>query len=307
VPFRGYKSFVELKSEVDRAHKRGNDYIDFTGGEPTLLPHFPEVIEYLNSLGMRCRIITSGVINTRRLGRILDAKPHDWLISIHGATADVHDKLVNFKGARDFQNHLLDRIIARGDKFCFNTVINKYNYHQLDGIAIMANQRGAHAVNFINFNPHHAWKQHIDEARDILADLRQVQPVLEGAVEFLEQRDIAVNVRYYPMCRMHEQFRHTICNDLHVLFDPYEWDYFFTPKTVEHYYYKGQEMSVETECQDAPCSTCDLFKICGGINAHFNKFTNGTMVDAISDFKGDKQDFYWYRRRNVRALREPSW
>lgn len=307
VPFKGYKSLDELKKEVANAHSRGNNYIDFTGGEPTLVPHLPEVIEYLNSLGMRCRIITCGVINPKRLERILDAKPHDWLISVHATSSELHDSLVNFTGARKFQRALAVAINNRGGHLCFNTVINRYNYHELTGISLMAAMWGAHAVNFINFNPHHAWKQHMDEARDIIADLREVQPHLEDALAILDNYEIGSNVRYYPMCRLAEKYRSTICNDLHVLFDPYEWDYFIRPKTMETYTAKSLEMSLETEWKGEPCNACDLFNICGGINAHFNKFTKGMMIDAVTNFKGDKQDAFWYRQHNVKTLKAPSW
>lgn len=307
VPFKGYKTLQELKAEVYHAYKRGNNYIDFTGGEPTLVPHLPEVIEYLNSLGMRCRIITCGVINPQRLKRVLDAKPHDWLISVHASNDALHDELVGFIGARAFQYRLMEEILYSGGRYCFNTVISRFNCLDLLNIAHMACKWEAHSVNYINFNPHHAWKQHINEASDIIANLNVVQPCLEEAIECLEDHDIGVNVRYYPMCRLAEKYRRTICNDLHVLFDPYEWDYFIAPKTLEAFVHRARTMSWETEWKNEPCSKCDLFNICGGINAHFNKFTKGSMVTQVNDFTGDKNDFYWYRKHNMRTLVEPSW
>lgn len=307
VPYTGYKTFEELIKEVDRAHSRGDNYIDFTGGEPTLVPYLDEVIRYINNIGMKCCVITSGVTNEARLKRILGAGVDDILLSVHGASTQLHDYLVAFDGARRFQRKLVDLIKSYVSTLRFNVVINQFNYHELADIAELAIMYGAHIVNYINFNPHHAWKQHMNEARDIIADLREVQPALEESIEYLESSNIGVNVRYYPMCRIKEAYRRTICNDLHVLFDPYEWDYFITPKTTEMYLRKGREMSDDTECHDEPCRSCDLFNICGGINRHFNKFTNGTMIDRITDFKGDKNDFYWYRKHNVMTLQERTW
>jgi hypothetical protein len=42
----------------------------------------------------------------------------------------------------------------------------------------------------------------------------------------------------------------------------------------------------------------------GGVNKHFNRFTDETMIDAVKDFDGDKEDFYWYRRFNALTLAE---
>jgi len=192
--------------------------------------------------------------------------------------------------------------VGKRTKFRFNTVINKYNYTELVDIARLAVSFGVSIVNFINFNPHHAWKQHLEEAYEIVADLRKVEPILIEAISLLEEKGVGVNVRYYPMCRMKEEYRRTICNDLHVLFDPYEWDYMLFPKSVGGYMMKGQEMSFETEEKDEPCLNCHLHNICGGINKYFNIATKGTMINPIKDFRGEWRDFYWYRKYNERTL-----
>lgn len=106
------------------------------------------------------------------------------------------------------------------------------------------------------------------------------------------------------MCRIPEEYRRLICNDLHVLFDPYEWDYSVQPKELERFKHFGQGMSRNIEHKGIPCSDCDLLNICGGVNRQFHDITNGTMVTPVADFYGDKNNFYWYRKRNVRTLQE---
>jgi hypothetical protein len=71
-------------------------------------------------------------------------------------------------------------------------------------------------VNFINMNPHHEWRDESLAVQDVIADLRVVEPNLNAAIEYLESEGIGVNVRYYPMCRIAEKYRRTVCNDKHV-------------------------------------------------------------------------------------------
>jgi len=292
-----------LKHEIDRAVERGNNYCDYTGGEPTAVPHLDRVIEYALNRGIRSCIITNGVVNPTRLRRLIDSGVDEWLISVHGKER-THDLLVGRYGSREIQLRTVDMIKNTGGSIRINVVMNKFNYMELIDIVTLVLKWEPSIVNFINFNPHHAWKKHMNEAMNIIADLRLVEPFLIEAIEVLESHNIGVNVRYYPMCRMSEEYRRTICNDLHVLFDPYEWCYYTTPRTMDRFMLKAQELSNETENKDEPCCSCDLFKICGGINVHFNRFTNGTMIDKITNFTGDKNDFYWYRKYNIDTLIE---
>jgi MoaA/NifB/PqqE/SkfB family radical SAM enzyme len=304
VPLVGFKSYSDLRVEIDRARNRGNSYLDFTGGEPSLVPHLPDIIEYANYLNIKSCVITNGVINPKRLDRFIGSGVDDWLLSVHGGEASTHDRLVDFKGARTIQQRTVNKINRSKATLRFNVVMNKFNYKELIDIAELAIRWRAVIVNFINFNPHHAWKQHFEEAREVIADLRDLQPYLTEAISILEEYDIGVNVRYYPMCRISEQLRRTVCNDLHVMFDPYEWCYYTTPRTFDSFRAKTIEMSNETEEKNSKCAKCDLLDVCGGINKHFNKFTNESMIDNIKDFKGDKKDFYYYRKHNYKTLQE---
>lgn len=302
VPAEGIKSLNELKEEVDRAADRGNTYIDFTGGEPTLVPHLPELIDYIGSKGMKCCVISNAIAHPNRVANIMGAGVDDWLISVHGVN-ETHNTLTANKGGFDKLLHTLDLISSEMD-FRFNTVINKYNTGELLEIAALAAGYNVRIINFINFNPHHAWANRLEETYEFIANLRMVQPILESTIDYLESEGIGVNVRYYPMCRMREDLRRVICNDLQVGFDPYEWDYEIQPKTYQAFREWGVRNSNFTEEKEGACRICDLKNICGGINKYFNKATNGSAIDPIYNFMGDLDDFYWYRRSNDLTLQE---
>lgn len=60
-----YQSFPvmplgEAKALIHQMAECGCKYIDFTGGEPMLNPHLPELIQYAKSLGIKTEVTTSG-------------------------------------------------------------------------------------------------------------------------------------------------------------------------------------------------------------------------------------------------------
>ena len=188
--------------------------------------------------------------------------------------------------------------------FRVNCVVVKQNQDELEEYArYLVDRWKPSMVNFICFNPHHEWRSAVG-SNDFCADLRRAERPMDIAIHTLEGAGIGVNLRYYPMCRVDERHRRCISNDIHVAYDPWEWDYSIFPKTYENFLEWSQLNSEGTEEKGEPCCKCDLFMICGGINKYFNEFTKGKMVNPVGGFTGDKGDFYWYRRDNVMTLEE---
>lgn len=290
-----------MKNDLKKAKARGNNYFDVTGGEPFLYSHIIELLNFGHKLGMRSCIITSGLSKESRTKDVLDTGIDDFLVSVHG-TEKVHDFIVQVEGARKKQIRFMEQIRQRM-KFRFNCVISSMNQHEILDIAKFMSKWEPTIVNFINFNPHRAWRDK-NLAREMVADLKIVMPQLDEAIDHLEEKSIGVNVRYYPMCKLKEDKRKNACNDLHVSLDKCEWDYDIQPKTLETFRSWGWRLSSGTEHHQYPCNTCDLEWICGGINKYF--YNASSQKSALSPVKGsgieDKNDFYHYRKHNYLTL-----
>jgi MoaA/NifB/PqqE/SkfB family radical SAM enzyme len=300
------KSFDLVKALIDQGKARGNNYLDITGGEPTIYPDIEKVIEYALSQGIRTCIITNGIVSEKKTQSIIDSGIDDWLISRHGLEK-THNFLTNTKNGYNKQIRFIEQLVKNHQTFRFNIVISKYNQNELYDIVHELLWMGIRIVNFINFNPHTDWMSKDIEVKEVMANLRIVENNLNLVIKFLEDQRIGVNVRYYPMCRILAKYRRCICNDLHVSFDPYEWDYPKNPKTFEHYYkYSVNELSNKIEEKEKPCWECDLQWICGGINKTFHKYSNEIYGEVCipQTFEGDKKDFYFYRQNNVMTLKE---
>ena len=77
-------------------------YLMLSGGEPMVHPHFFAIGREANALGFVIRVRTNGHSLTRAMARRVrdEIEPYIVEISLHGATAAVHDKQT--RGCRQF-------------------------------------------------------------------------------------------------------------------------------------------------------------------------------------------------------------
>jgi MoaA/NifB/PqqE/SkfB family radical SAM enzyme len=297
------KPFAEMKKEIDEGLKRGNKYMDITGGEPTIYPYILDVIKYAKQQKLKVCIITNGIVGKVKTNQLIDAGIDEFLVSRQGKENE-HNFITNTGNGYGQQCRFLNQIKEKID-IRFNCVITKFNQNDIYDIAVQLSHYKPKIVNFINMNPHHEWKEKTLEVKEVIADLKKVEIGLKAAISYLENKDIGVNVRYYPMCRIAQKYRRCICNDLQVMFDPYEWDYKTLPKTIERYFEWGRVTSNKNEEKGKPCSECGLQNICGGINKHFHKASNEAYGEIFKPQKIeniDKMDYTYYRKDNRLTL-----
>ena len=296
-------SLEDIKLSILDAKNRGNNYIDLVGpGEPSVVSYISDVIKFSKDNNMKVCMITNAVIPEKRLNDIIDADIDDFLISMHGMEL-VHDDITGCKGARKIQETTIKRILEKNKTFRVNYVINNYNYKDIIDFSNYIIQFNPRIINFINFNPHGDWANN-PETLKFVTNLREVEPILNTVINNLEKHNIGVNLRYYPMCRIAPEFRKNICNDLQVMFDPYEWDYKIVPKTLERYRERGIILSNSIENKTGVCSKCQLRNICGGINKQYNNATKSTQIDAVIDKDiQNLDDFYYYRQYNNKVFK----
>lgn len=313
--FFGERTWEDLKGEIDRAVDRGCDAADCTGGEPMTCSHIARVVEYALAKGVSTRIITSLNCPEKTLDDVLEAGVQDWLISMHGAKAETHDSIVHIPRARSFQIRRMAKIASRM-RYCANYVMIAANQTEMADWArwlLSLDHEPPKVCNFINFNVFPEWEENGQEIRDKalanVTDLRICGPVLDEAIDVLEEAGIGVNVRYMPMCAVAERHRKNICNDLHVAFDQGEWDNAFGANTPVDQVYGSYSvpLSLRNEEKGQPCSGCGLQWICGGANKLWHKFALekfGTEPLVQIDLPGGvhPKDFWHYRGQNGLGL-----
>lgn len=311
--FHSVKPWEAQAVEVLAAKSRGCDSCDITGGEPMQNPHVVELVKLCVEHGIAPRIITSLICPESTLDAVLDAGIDDWLISMHGARPETHDDIVKVPRARQFQIRRLAKIAARM-RYCANYVMIEKNQTEMADWArwlLSLEHDPPKVVNFINFNPHYGWRSMHDAALANVVDLRIAGPILDEAIDVLEDAGIGVNVRYYPMCGLSERHRKNVCNDLHVAFDFGEWDNAIPSRDQLTGYSYGVGLSNANEEKGQPCAGCDLQWICGGANKVWHqlaihKFGTETLHQISLPPDVPRKDFWHYRRENIRGLNPRS-
>lgn len=73
--------------------------INISGGEPLLYPHFFEVVDYMNKLGIRVTVSTNAVLITDEIAKKMSEYQIKGVqISLDGCDENVHDKIRNVRG-----------------------------------------------------------------------------------------------------------------------------------------------------------------------------------------------------------------
>jgi MoaA/NifB/PqqE/SkfB family radical SAM enzyme len=308
--FHTVKPWEAQRQEVLDAVARGCDSADITGGDPLTNPHVVELVKFCVEKKVYPRIISSLVCKESVLDEVLDAGVADWLISMHGAKDETHNEIVHVNKARSFQVRRLAKIAARMD-YCCNYVLVEKNQTEMADWArwlVTREHQPPKVVNFLNYNPHYgAAKKIHDLALANVVDLRIAGPILDEAIDILEEKGVGVNLRYLPMCAIAERHRKSICNDLHVAFDFGEWNNGIGGQSREQGEKYGRNLSRQVELQTEPCASCGLKGICGGANKAWHqlaaeKFGTETLVQIATPAGVDPHNYWHYRSQNVLGL-----
>jgi MoaA/NifB/PqqE/SkfB family radical SAM enzyme len=131
----------------------GCDHVGLTGGEPTLHPQFPELIETLVDREMSWHMVTNGIRFDTKVLALLDRDPRIQPLitaidfSIDGADAEVHDRIRGEGSYRDAMKAIA-LCNMRNIPFVLQMTINAYNAHQIEQFALGAAGLGAKRVSF---------------------------------------------------------------------------------------------------------------------------------------------------------------
>ncbi len=313
------KPWEKQKQEVLDAVARGCDSGDLTGGDPLTNPMIVDFVKLCVEHKLSLRIISSLICPQKVLDDVMDAGVDDWLVSMHGAKAETHNAIVhNYENGpvekskyRQIQLKRLGTIMERM-QWCANYVVVEKNQLEMADWAkwLVSLPRPPHLINFLNFNPHYEWSygQHKPEAIANIVDYRIASPILDEAIDILEDAGIGVNCRYTPMCFVAERHRKNICNDMHNPFDGGEWNNSIGGTDVSAGIKYGRALSSGIEEKGEPCSSCSHQWICGGANKIWHKLAKEKFGCEVLHplpvlAEGVAPDDFWhYRQKNVMGL-----
>jgi len=140
-----------LRGAVAEARPLGLGSAKLTGGEPTLHPHFREIVGLLSAEGLSLTMESNGTLIDADLARHLKQNTRlDFVsISLDGAAAATHDRFRNVPGAHAAALRGLDSLVAAG--YANVQVImspHRGNVAEVEALVKLAVEHGAGSVKF---------------------------------------------------------------------------------------------------------------------------------------------------------------
>jgi MoaA/NifB/PqqE/SkfB family radical SAM enzyme len=273
----GFREWPDVEAELVAGLRRGNRFVDFSGGEPTLIKDLPAWIGRTRQLGLIPAIITHGQRIEPMLEDLWAAGLDDILFSVHGDEAD-HNRLTRTTEGFGKLWRAMTKCAEQGFAFRTNTVLVD-NYKGLPALARKLARLRPFISNFINFQASWEWAEKPEGEIPFQARVSSIAPYLREAIDILTSAGTCVNVRYFPFCLLkgHEPL---VVNDAQVMSDPFEWDYDVMPKTFDRYHQAGLDMAAKKYAAADSCGDCAVFgSICQGPHKQYLERFGGEELE----------------------------
>src|SRR5262245_45349790 len=245
-----------------RQHRdEGTDQLDIDGGEPTLHPRLTDAIRLARELGYRSINVTT---NGRTLRDpsvatdLLDSGITHLLISLHGATADVHDAATDAPGSFEQTVAGIDNVMALRPEHVetgMNVTIVRCNIDHLMPLTELAIAKGFSKINFQFTTPFGRAYE------DVVPPLEETGRAVMRVIDRYADR-IRIHVINAQFCAMpgYEQY---VAGDLQKLGRTmvFAADPRF-PEQVNLYQWLGARREKREVCAECPWTTvCEGFQV----------------------------------------------
>ncbi|MFT7527251.1 MAG: MoaA/NifB/PqqE/SkfB family radical SAM enzyme [Arenicella sp.] len=119
-------------------------FLMLTGGEPMIHPHFFEIGRLTKELGFVVRIRTNGHSLTRAMAKRVrdEVMPYVVEVSLHGATAEVHDQQTRIAGSFDRLVKNIASATEEGLRISVVTTPTAWNEHQIEAMFALCDNLG---------------------------------------------------------------------------------------------------------------------------------------------------------------------
>jgi MoaA/NifB/PqqE/SkfB family radical SAM enzyme len=128
---------------LDDLRELGTLWLTLTGGEPLAHPDFLKIAREARSRGFAIRVFSNGTLVDKAMAVALaELRPSAFEMSLHGSTADVHDRATAKPGSFDAMFVALRLLRERNVPLLLKTPITNMNEHQFDEIVELARRTG---------------------------------------------------------------------------------------------------------------------------------------------------------------------
>lgn len=256
--------FQTIKNRIDRLYNLGCRDFDLSGGEPTILPFWFDLLQYLKEKRVKFSTLTNG------------SKFHDIEFLKKSQEYGLNEVLFSLHGLKEFHNSIVqnsfafDRIIkaihnakSLGILTRINTVITTQNFYSIDkGFKDLILQLNPHEINFLPLN-------YFEDSKNLKLEPLNYEIILKPIKNFIQQcqSKFKINVRYVPFCHMLE-FEKFVKGYFQHIYEKSDWNlawYEYAPNTLENLKKQATENRIRNYNKSHDCLKCKFFYVCDGI------------------------------------------
>lgn len=254
-------SWEKIESILRQHREEGTDLLDIDGGEPTLHPRLVDAIGVARQLGYRSiNVTTNGRMLRERAfaQRLLESGITHLLISLHGATAAVHDAATDTPGSFEQTISGIDSVMALRPAHVdtgLNVTIIRGNVDHLMPLTELAIAKGFSKINFQFMTPF--GRAYEDVVPPLDAAARAVMEVIDHCAQRIQILVINAQFCAFPG---YEQY---VVGDLQKLGRTmvFAADPRF-PEQVNLYQWLGAKREKREVCTECPWTTaCEGFQV----------------------------------------------
>jgi MoaA/NifB/PqqE/SkfB family radical SAM enzyme len=237
---------VDLPLEIGRQlieDQSPETRIEFFGGEPTIHPHFWELLTLARKRGFNCSIATNGrtFASKKFAGRMasLDAGKIYVRTSLYGPDSEIHDYYTRSPGSFEQTVRGVQHLVQYDFMSQINIVIMNRNANYLTRMVDLVSDLGVPRIKFGML---------VDSEKNLshLVRLAQLRKPLNQAVERALRSGLRVTIEKTPMC--------------------------LAPSFVSHFTCERQIAPVDRAYAfDGPCGRCVVARWCPGVDPYYLK------------------------------------
>ncbi len=196
---RGHPEAATLEAILRVLAGWGVQEVLYLGGEPTLHPGFDRLLELGAQLGLSQRVVTNGLRLAADRARRLRGWGVEVGVSLHGAQAEVHDRLTGARGSFARALRGLDALAAAGVAAFVQYSPTRVDREGLPALAALLGSRYGDAVRFLDVNRLLPYGEGARQGEEVFLDEDGWWGVLRAAGR-LARAGGAVRVESVPRC-----------------------------------------------------------------------------------------------------------
>ena len=227
---KGYMlSFKEAREKLQRARRQEAVFLGIDGGEPTIAPYFPELIEESFLLGFKkIAIKTNGTgFSHYHLARKSLARQKENItiyLSLHGPSAEIHDKLVSERGGFGRALKAIQNLNKLGVRVICNLVVCSSNFLYLKEYIGLLNRLHIQETIFLFIIPKGRALKH----SYLIPRIVDTLPFIKQAIDYANNLGIKVSLTFYPFCILGKYKNKTV--EYHIKTDLNSFDQLYRDK-----------------------------------------------------------------------------